>query len=761
MNGGQRIIGLRPEDVAALSQDAAAADTPVDDLSLEAFDDPPRRRFGWLLPTLAMIAVLAWFAAAISFSWPMLQPPVPVLSLVQFVAALCMPPALIGILWLLALRTSTAEARRFGATARDMRAEAASLERTISVLSRHLEANKAMLSEQTDALLGMGDRAAERLAAISNGMSSEMRAVDIHAQKLNETTAGTLGSLSVLLTSLPRAHSETADMAQTLETTGRTATGQAAALEAQLASLAERGREADTVTGAAAQHLAAHIARMEATSETASARLELVTGQMSSAVDDVLVRASGAVDQARQGISAQGDAMLAMLEANQSALDRASRDTVEALGNRIASIETAIDRIAARLDEQRIAGDGLVDGLNAGLSDVQGKLDALHEQGVSRTQDLAASIGALGGSADAMTEALRQGDAMGRTVIGTAEEVLTSLDAAAREIDETLPEALTRLDARIADTRAVVAASKPELLALVTAAESTHTAIEAIADVIAGQRETVDELSSTLLETLNNGRDKADALGAMIEDTIDRTQSFARDAAPQLVEALLRVRDTAAAAADRARQTLAAVIPEVSRTLEDASGDALKRAVAASIEGQLEAIADASDAAVDAAQRASERLTRQLLSIAETTATVEARIEEARAEREAADTDNFARRASLLIESLNSAAIDINKSFSAEVSDSAWAAYLKGDRGVFTRRAVRLLDAGETKEIVRLYDDDAVFREQVNRYIHDFEAMLRGILTHRDASPLGVTLLSSDMGKLYVAMAQAIERLRA
>ena len=38
--------------------------------------------------------------------------------------------------------------------------------------------------------------------------------------------------------------------------------------------------------------------------------------------------------------------------------------------------------------------------------------------------------------------------------------------------------------------------------------------------------------------------------------------------------------------------------------------------------------------------------------------------------------------------------------------------------------------------------------------------MLRGLLSTRDGNALGVTLLSSDMGKLYVAMAQAIERLR-
>ena len=115
---------------------------------------------------------------------------------------------------------------------------------------------------------------------------------------------------------------------------------------------------------------------------------------------------------------------------------------------------------------------------------------------------------------------------------------------------------------------------------------------------------------------------------------------------------------------------------------------------------------------------------------------------------------------SLLIEALNSTAIDVNKLLSNEVADTAWAAYLKGDRGVFTRRAVRLLDSGEAREILRHYEDEPEFREQVNRYIHDFEAMLRRVLADRDGATLGVTLLSSDMGKLYVALAQAIERLR-
>ena len=62
--------------------------------------------------------------------------------------------------------------------------------------------------------------------------------------------------------------------------------------------------------------------------------------------------------------------------------------------------------------------------------------------------------------------------------------------------------------------------------------------------------------------------------------------------------------------------------------------------------------------------------------------------------------------------------------------------------------------------MAEIYEEDGDFRETVNRYIHDFEAMLRSVLSTRDGHALAVTLLSSDMGKLYVALAQAIERLR-
>lgn len=771
MNGGSRIVDLRPslvdplieEDIAAPEPDQAPPPADTDE-TLVGRDEPVIEARGVgraIAPALALIALLGWIGVSGWLTAPVLTQGLGAIALVELIAALCIPPALIGILWLLAMRNSTAEASRFGATARDLRREAAALERTIAIVSRQVEANRVALSKQTDALMHMGDGAAERLLAISNGMGHQIGQADDQARKLAEAISAAQDRLAALLAALPEARDNTEALSGALENAGKAASDQAATLGTQIDALAERGRVADAIAEGAAEKLAQHIARMEATSDTAGQRLEAVTAEMATSVDQLLDRTAGAVDEARKGISTQGEAMLAMLEANQSALNRVSRDSVEALAGRIQNIEAVIDRIDARLIEQRETSGAMVAGVDADFAAVEARVAAFHAQGIERTQTLAASISALGGSADAMTEALRSGDSMAHKVIATAETLLVSLDAAAREIDETLPDALERLDNRIIASRKVVASAKPELLALVTAAESTHDAIEAIAQVIQSQRVTLDQLSTLLVETLASGREKADAIGESLDETIARTHDFAEQAAPRLVETLIRVRDTASAAADRARETLSTIIPQATMALERASTDAVTRAIGNSVETHVRSIADATEAAVAAAARASERLTRQMMTIAETTSMVEARIEDARAEREKADSDGFARRASLLIESLNSSAIDITRAFSTEVSDSAWAAYLKGDRGVFTRRAVRLLDNGQARDIARLHDEDPGFRDQVNRYIHDFEAMLRAVLAQREGATMSVALLSSDLGKLYVALAQAIERLRA
>ncbi|UZK70144.1 hypothetical protein OKW76_03565 [Sphingomonas sp. S1-29] len=759
MNGGSTIIGLRAERDPAPEESVL----PLDHESIylgEETGEPARRDTPW--PAIvAGVALLGWFAFAAWLLFDGAAAALPPVALVQLIAALCVPPALIAILYLLSTRNGRAEARRFGATAHAMRVEAASLEVRIAALSDRIEGNRAALNEQAHAMIAAGEEASERLQHVSNLVVRDVASVHAAARTLGESSDTAGKRLAVLIATMPRANGELQSMAETLDRLGLAAGEQVSALDAQLGALAERGRVADEVTGNAAQRLAAHIARMEATSESAGARLEAVTADTSAAVDAVLDRAAQAIDEARRGIAAQGDAMMAMLTTNQATLDRVGREGMETLAARLATVEEAIGRIAVVLDRERDHADLLFDTLDTNVASATAQLDLLHETGVRRAGSLAQSVATVSVGLDAMRDSMQAGNIVAAATIERAEGLLTALDAAVREIDETLPQALARLDARVGESRAIVGAAKPELLALVNAAASTHDAIDAINTTVGAQRDTLVALSAALVEALGTGSERIDGIQQAIESTIAQTRDFADDAAPRLVEALVRIRETAGAATEHARTSLASVIPEAATRLETASVQALARAIDEAVTRQLGLLGQAADDAVRAANRASAQVGEQMASIVEATARIDDRIEEARSERETADRDSFGRRVSLLIEALNSASIDIARALSSDVSDTAWSAYLKGDRGVFTRRAVKLIEPGQLREIANLYDSDDDFRDQVNRYIHDFEAMLRQVLAHRDGSPLGVTLLSSDAGKLYVALAQAIERLRA
>ena len=149
-----------------------------------------------------------------------------------------------------------------------------------------------------------------------------------------------------------------------------------------------------------------------------------------------------------------------------------------------------------------------------------------------------------------------------------------------------------------------------------------------------------------------------------------------------------------------------------------------------------------------------------MLSIGQSAAALEAHIERSREAQRKDMGEDFARRVSLLMDSMNSASIDVQKILSDEVDDKAWTSYLKGNRGVFTRRSVRLLGGSETRAITTQYEADPEFQESVNRYINDFESMLRRERAERDGGMIAVTLMSRDMGKLDAALGQAVDKRR-
>lgn len=715
----------------------------------------PVRIFGAFLALLA----LSWIGAVGLWLWQ--AHPVPSLAnVVSWTATLSGPLVLLALLWLLAGRTSRREAERFTRAVETMTAESRALESVLEIVATRIEANHARLRGEAEKLMSLGDEASDRLGRVTYYLSKETATLDQKASALDAAAAAAKVDIGVLLHDLPRAEEQARAVAEAMKQAGLNAHGQASGLEAQLSSLAARGREADEILGGAAQRLSAHVARVETGSAAAAASMDEASAKMTSAVDGAMGRAAEAVEAARSALETQGVATLATIEQSRAALDSAGEDAARNLAQRLDGLNERVEALAAQLSAQDAASHALVTGLGKELAELDNWFDQLGRTGGAHSERLGKSVATVRGATASLIEELGSGQRQAGELIETAGTLEQALGALSTQLSDHLPAGLQAVEEQAGRTREAAASIAPVVEGVQASAEAAASRLGETEAAVARQREALDALLARIEEGSAGAGEQLEALSAAAEAARDAAQKLAADTAPELIDALLRVREAAGQASERAREAISAAIPASAASLGEAAREALEQAVAATVERQMAELSAVSERAVETARHASERLTRQMLALGETAASIEARIDDARREREEKESENFSRRVALLIESLNSTAIDVTKILSNEVTDSAWAAYLKGDRGVFTRRAVRLLDNAEAREIVRHYEEEPEFREQVNRYIHDFEAMLRRILADRDGSPLGVTILSSDMGKLYVALAQAIERLR-
>jgi hypothetical protein len=854
-----------------------------------------------LLGGLLIFLASAWIGALGYWLWQT-RPPLTFGNAIAWTATLTGPLALLALLWLLFGRTSRREAERFTRAVETMTAESRALESVLEIVASRIEDNHSRLRGEAERLMSLGDEASDRLGRVTYYLSKETSTLDQKAAALDAAANSAKVDIGVLLHDLPRAEEQARAVAEAMKEAGLNAHGQASALEAQLASLAVRGREADEVLGGAAQRMSAHVARIESGSAAAASSMDESSAKMTAAVDSAMSRASEAIETARSALELQGQTTLAAVEQSRAALDKAGEDSARRLSQRIETISGEIETLAGQISAQDVASHALLDRLGKELAELDGRFERLGQNGSAQSDRLGQSVAAVRESLGSLLSELGTGQAQAEELSERAGGLGTALAGLSAELRNELPVALASVEAQAGRTRqaaqaigplvgeversaeaaavrlgesenAVVrqheavetllarvaegaAGAEAQLRALGATAEEarasgqriaadtgesvagvrsaaaalldelgagrqqaseliesagslgsaftgistelrdglpaalrnveeqagrTREAVELVVPIVADiesmagsaaarlgdseaalarQQEGIETLLARIGEGSAGAQDQLRALGAAAEEAQAAAQRIAADTGPELIEAMLRVREAAGQASERAREAISAAIPASAAALGEASREALEKAVSDTVERQMAELSAVSERAIETARRASERLTRQMLRLGETAAAIERRIDEERAEREEKESENFSRRVALLIESLNSTAIDVTKILSNEVTDSAWTAYLKGDRGVFTRRAVRLLDRNDAREIARHYEEEPEFREQVNRYIHDFESMLRRILADRDGSPLGVTLLSSDMGKLYVALAQAIERIR-
>lgn len=784
MTGEKKIVGLwrdsaaNPEADSAATVETAAAETArapdteapaerdwLDMSSLaeaEPDDDapPPSAWRERAAPALLILLAIGWtgFALAVATEgfarspalsdWPAL------------VATIAMPLTLLAVLWMSLLRSSRSEQARFARVTGALRAENLALNQSMHSLGLHLADAQKQLGEQARIVQQLGLDAVLRLNESSDKLASNASVIANAHDQLARSGDVAMQRMDGLLAGLPRIDDVAQRLAVNFREAGLVAHQQGANLEARLAALGEEAaKTAQAGEASTATILEAIVALQGQAKETESDLLAAST-QVTDAHGAALARMTEVAAAAHNDMTST----IATVTGEMDRSWQAFRDGVDAaaaqMDQKLAAARDAGDAMGAQLVAHADASDALASRITAHVAEVGQQLEVLDVS-------VSASTGVIGRAIDdtktqlgAFMQEVQSGNASAHQLITHAESLLLALDAVTRELDETLPHALDRITSHGKTTQTALAQLRPLLEASELVAQSTMSHVNAVQATLKtneAQMATHAASQQQLVDRINGSLADAEAALAKLRDGADE---FAEQGGARMIATLGEVRATADSAADEARLTLDKLVSGARDAMQATATGAIDAAFKNEVMAQLTAIEEASARAVAAANGAADRLMRQLITIMDTSASVEQRVSEAEQAIAASDRDSLAKQVGLLTEALKSTAIDVTKIMSSEVSDTAWDAYLKGDRGVFARRAVKLIENSEAKEILRLYQADDGFHASVNQFIHDFEAMLRLLIGARDGSAISVTLLSSDIGKLYVALAQSIDRLR-
>ncbi|MEC3911334.1 hypothetical protein U5A82_12935 [Sphingobium sp. CR2-8] len=868
---------LQMDDILLLKQAVLDID---EDGQVEGVDESGVKRIRWAL-SLVGVAWLGFAGWAIVSSGDLAAGPA---AWADALVTLTIPLILLAVCYLLLVRNSRTESRRYLDTARALRTEADVLELRLARISNQLETARQAMQDQAELLDSYGAAASSNMEASAELIAGRAQTTADKAETAERAAMALVARMDMLIGSIPELEDRTGRMTAQMMDNGHALAERIDTLEARLHALGELSDDARARTMSATKSLASQLTQLQEATRSASQEVTGMAEIASGRIDATAQDARQAMDRSRQDLESHASALSTLVESAQigladtsaqvrqtltqdldaaegdlqSRLERAHRaiqsglattdealsrraealevlvaaaekgigqasenalavlerdmeameidlrrrldaalqraqetlaitdgglssqtasldaliarsresltaigdETVAGLSDTISDVESRLHHVNDMIEGQRSLMSSLHDSLNDTITTTEGRFATLEDNALARGERLTGALVRMTEETQRIDKALAAGGMTAEKLIGCAETLLVALDSSVRELDETYPAALEQFDARLEQSRTLLGSAAPEMERLEAISEALVGRTEEAEEMLRGQGRRLTEWLESTQGGLEANRQLVEKLRTTLDAAHQDATRITEGAGPLLVTALLRVKDTADQAAERARQALGRAIPDAAQQLAEASDEAMQAVIGQKVTAQIEQVARVAEEAVKAAHQASERLTRQLLTIADTSANVEQRIVEAERASEDRDRDHFARRSALLIESLNSTAIDVAKILSNDVTNSAWSAYLKGDRGVFTRRAVKLLDAGESREIALHYDNDAEFRDHVNRYIHDFEGMLRIILSARDGNALGVAILSSDMGKLYVALAQAIERLR-
>lgn len=764
MNTRSKIVGLtrhspEPDTAAGPLEDAAGA-LAADEIdgggaySPEYFvtytdERTPRDLTKYLVPGILLVAFIGWTGF---FGWtyfPEAQGGLTNPRIITLIAMWAIPTLLLAVLWLLAMRSSTREAARFGDVALLLRNESDALATRMRTVNEEISLARDFLAQNARELETVGKQSSRQLVESAELLAEALADSDNKAKTLETVSNAANTNLEQLRKHLPVVTSAAKDVTNQIGSAGNSAQIQIKALIAALERVGDAGKTARD-----------YIDNMEVRANEVSSNLEQSLNSSSAMLEERGEKALKHSAEMGELISRATGDLTAAAAAASTRIETTLEGSQQRLESQLALIQNSLADLGKQTDDEEARIARVISEISNHIETSATRISEVDRLATDQTAKLAFAVSALGESTKDVGSALANNQNITQNLISESDKLLDSLGSVNQEIGDAIPSTLGRLGEQIRHAIARLNQARSGTEAIDNISDNVLAKLNSLDHLVQTQRSAIEKLMVETDEHFSSRQKQADALGTALEQTHSLIGQMNDDANGQLVASLIRVGETARNAAENSRQILDEELANVADRLIEQNKAALGKAVDDQIAAMNNVVSEAVERNIKLSEDAASRVAAQLGQLDEMTSNMEQRIADGKENFDAVGDDSFARRMVLLTESLNSTSIDVAKILSNDVTDTAWAAYLKGDRGVFTRRAVRLLDAGEARAVAAHYGDDSEFREHVNRYIHDFEAMMRVLLSTRDGNAIGVTLLSSDVGKLYVALAQAIERLR-
>lgn len=696
---------------------------------------------------------------------------------------------------------------------RAVRRELDALNSGIDAAHQRLRALENVLQDQIAALDEAGARADVRGQSIASALATERTRLEAIGESLNDAAARAGQTLAAhtagLQTSLNAAESTLGTKAVEA---GEIFTTHIDALAAKLESASG---VIDASAARAGERLGVHASTLQTALGDAEAALDAAIARHDARANDhasVLRAAITDIDAAFDRLSAQladqtgqrSDALKATLATAEASLDQAGARASEHLAGRAAQLKTLIEsaqatlqsagqsldkqaqdfrraadsaaeapqKAALELDKQAKAIEAVADAAMARAEFVLGRherhrmqmgelLQKLRDEGAAFEAALTEQRSALETALSAMAPEARRFENLAANTGRQVEQIMEQTAARTNEIATALAGDAARLD---------------------QTGQSASVALEKLAATL---RDAGESAHALLAEASENAKQKAHAMvgEAMAEceklvraaDDLARQSHAVRDVLGDAVGDVQRhmaaLPGIAQQEAQRVREMMKTETEEIldisARTISTLHARTAMRGIEQHVDGDAAGERGDQDGLLARARRLTQRTRRAkdtrpqkeddgkgwdmstLLAAVETS---ETRDKELNASSAAA--------LGALEAALSDMALDLSAFDTGPApGEDEWRRYLAGDRAVFARRLAGVIDSDAINRITNLYRENAPFRETSDNYMREFETLLARAKEGDGAGLLASSMLSSDTGKIYLALAYALGRL--